>query len=372
MKNKILYIGGFELPDKNAAAQRVMANAKLLREIGFDVSFIGISKDVKTALSNVDGFESMPIPYPTGNIEWIHQICTFININRILERKPHYVILYNFPSIASLKILKACHKNGIKVIHDLTEWETVSGWSMRSIIRRADINLRMHYCIKKMDGVIAISKYLFDYYKNVTNCIFVPPTIDIQAEKWKRNSSNNSHNKIKLIYAGTAGYGCKDRLDYIIDALKGKEKLELTVIGMTKEEYERGYSLQVPDQVNVNFKGRLPHLDTIKAVQDADFQMLIRDNNKKNSAGFPTKFVESMACGTPIIATLSSNIGDFLKDGINGVVVSDSKQLEIIFSEISNIERKKITEMKLACRNNHSFDYHNYQSVFSNIFKSQS
>ena len=36
MNKSILYLGGFELPDKNAAAQRVMANAKLLREMGFD------------------------------------------------------------------------------------------------------------------------------------------------------------------------------------------------------------------------------------------------------------------------------------------------------------------------------------------------
>lgn len=28
---------------------------------------------------------------------------------------------------------------------------------------------------------------------------------------------------------------------------------------------------------------------TVKAVQDADFQFLIRDSNLKNNAGFPTK-----------------------------------------------------------------------------------
>ena len=62
----VLYLGGFELPDKNAAAQRVVANAKLLREMGFEVSFIGISKDIKNALAVVDGFVSTPVPYPIG------------------------------------------------------------------------------------------------------------------------------------------------------------------------------------------------------------------------------------------------------------------------------------------------------------------
>ena len=227
----------------------------------------------------------------------------------------------------------------------------------------------MHYCIKKMDGVIAISKYLFDYYKNYTNCILVPPTIDIQSEKWNRNICDASHYKIKLIYAGSAGYGCKDRIDYIIDALKGKDSLELTVIGMTQEEYEKGYLLQIPNSVNVRFKGRLSHLETIKAIQCADFQMLIRDNNRKNRAGFPTKFVESMACGTPTIATLSSNITDYLIDGVNGIIVSENRTLDTIFSEITSMSKERICAMKEVCRNNHVFDYRNYQSTFSNIFK---
>lgn len=43
-KGTILYIGGFELPDKNAAAQRVVANAKALRDLNYNVVFIGITK----------------------------------------------------------------------------------------------------------------------------------------------------------------------------------------------------------------------------------------------------------------------------------------------------------------------------------------
>ena len=43
---KVLYLGAFELPDKNAAAQRVISNGKLLREMGFEVTYVGISKDI--------------------------------------------------------------------------------------------------------------------------------------------------------------------------------------------------------------------------------------------------------------------------------------------------------------------------------------
>lgn len=47
-RNKILYIGGFELPDKNAAAQRVVSNAKLCRDLGYEVTLIGVDKSIKS------------------------------------------------------------------------------------------------------------------------------------------------------------------------------------------------------------------------------------------------------------------------------------------------------------------------------------
>ena len=85
MNKSILYLGGFELPDKNAAAQRVIANAKLLREMGFDISFIGISKDINNAPKVVEGFRSNPVPYPTGTKQWMHQIFTFIDVDYFIK-----------------------------------------------------------------------------------------------------------------------------------------------------------------------------------------------------------------------------------------------------------------------------------------------
>ena len=44
---KILYIGRFELPDKEATANRVVANAKLLRDLGHEVVLAGWSTEVE-------------------------------------------------------------------------------------------------------------------------------------------------------------------------------------------------------------------------------------------------------------------------------------------------------------------------------------
>ena len=42
-RGTVLYIGGFELPDKNAAAHRVLGIAKILKELGYSVEFMNKS-----------------------------------------------------------------------------------------------------------------------------------------------------------------------------------------------------------------------------------------------------------------------------------------------------------------------------------------
>ena len=91
-----------------------------------------------------------------------------------------------------------------------------------------------------MDGVIAISRYLYDYYKKYTNTILVPPTVDLTAGKWNRQRELSAGDKIKLVYAGSAGFGVKDRLDTIAKAIVKFPNMQFDVIGMTEGQYVSG------------------------------------------------------------------------------------------------------------------------------------
>lgn len=368
---RILYIGGFEMPDKNAAAQRVMANAMLLREMGFKISFIGPTKDRTKAISQFNGFNFNYIDYPSDLLSWMKYITTFVEADEILKYEPDYVVLYNFPSIASLKVMSICHKCKIKVIHDITEWETTNGWSVRNLVHKADIALRMRYCMKKMDGVIAISRYLYDYYKAYTNTILVPPTVDLNDTMFCRDRTLSASDRItKLVYAGCVVKSTsKDRLDLIIKEVNNFPNLQLDIVGVTKEQFRSvfGYDTFIND--NVIFHGRVPHKEAVKYVCEADFQLLIRDHSLKNTAGFPTKFVESISCCTPLIATNTSNICDYFQDEVNGFFVTEERPLDVILKTISHISVDEKVRMKVACRNITEFDYRNYAKEFSKIFK---
>ena len=97
--NSVLYIGGFDLPDKNAAAHRVLNNGKVLRELGYEVVFV------------------------TRHIEDV-KLCDVLivaNFSRISRKQMEFVKTY--------KMFKA---RGIRI-------ESVSGHEVESIFSADDI-----------------------------------------------------------------------------------------------------------------------------------------------------------------------------------------------------------------------------------------
>jgi hypothetical protein len=68
--------------------------------------------------------------------------------------------------------------------------------------------------------------------------------------------------------------------------------------------------------------GRIPRPQVLEELSKADFTVLMRSEEQRYAkAGFPTKFVESLATATPVIANSTSDLGMYLKDGENGYVV---------------------------------------------------
>ncbi|MGV8148985.1 MAG: hypothetical protein ACLKAK_10085 [Alkaliphilus sp.] len=78
MKKTVLYIGNFAFPLGNAAGKRVYANGKILKELGFEVIFIGTSKEIETFQTleetkrEYDGFTHYNLPYPRRSVDWLN------------------------------------------------------------------------------------------------------------------------------------------------------------------------------------------------------------------------------------------------------------------------------------------------------------
>lgn len=361
---RALYIGGFIMPDGNAAAQRVLGIAKVLRCLDYEVRFAGLQHHSRQPESGtVDGFDYIGYPYPQSPMDWFRYLTgRDYSIGEIKTFKPGIVILYNHPAFAIERIAKFCHKHGVKVIADVTEWYEASGNPVFKAVKGYDIKRRMKKSHLKLDGLICISRYLTDYYaaKKIP-VVNIPPLIDRKQSKWHQETDDNSKT-IKIVYAGSPG-ASKDRLDLILAGLDNqKDDFTFTVIGITHEQYINTWH-DTTIHPYARFLGRIPHEEVIRYLLDADYQIFLRPDTLANQAGFPTKFVETITSGTLPITNLSSNLEDFIGGNTkSGAIVIKSLSSKDITTAIQGAlirSRNELDAMK-SNLDSETFDFNRY------------
>ena len=289
------------------------------------------------------------------------------------------VILYNHPSISTKKICSFCHKKGIKVYADCTEWFDPKGFSAHNTIKRLDTWYRMKHVNKHLDGIITISSFLQNYYKKYgckTMC--VPPLIDLTQEKWAKSETIASltENGKHLIYVGNPGAGTKDKLTWIIKALKQVKvkrsdlHFNLDIVGMTEEQFNNVFKMSLAGYDFVRFHGRKPNIEALNFIKRSDYTIFLRENNLICTAGFPTKFSESLACGTPVLTNISSDLGKYLKDGVNGyeMNITSNEALTSSLEKALSLGREELKRMKEYCAKDNTFDYHSFVDEFAKMF----
>ena len=383
MKGKnVLYIGGFELPDKNAAAHRVLSNGKIVKELGHEVFYMGISNDPECNLDVIktksikDYGADYQTKYPTSKKEWLHYLSSISAVVSVIKSENIDVIIaYNYPALSLFKLNKYCKKNEIKLVADCTEWYVAEGNFVYRIIKGLDSFFRMRIIQPKLDGLIVISNYLFNYYsKKNKNIILVPPLVDLEDKKWKQSKENNKNNDTcSFIYAGSPDGKTKDHLGKIISAFKDvKKEFKFNILGITAEKYEEIWSdTPIPNSLkeSIHFYGRVSNSEVIKRLKESDFSIFIREENLITKAGFPTKFVEAISAGTPVLSNKCSNIEEYLIDGVNGffVDISNVSTLTSSLDFVLNCNRDKMEEMKLNCIKHNKFNYLEYNNEFKGL-----
>ncbi len=356
-KGRVLYVGGFELPDRNAAAHRVLNNAKILKMLGYDVVFCGVDNEI-TAFSNtpndVFGFESYPLPYPKSTKQWVKQMCDISAYTEILEKYPDikFIFAYNLHALPLARLLRLAKKKGIRLISDCTEWYGHK-FSIQptKFIKWLDTLLCMCGYHKKCDGMIAISNYLRDYYqKHIKSIIVLPPLVDLSDEKYSGEKRENK--TTTLVYSGSPA-ASKEALGEVVKCLNKFKNLnfKLRVVGVTRERFVEIYGIEPNDQ-KIDFLGRVSHIEALTEVKKADYSVIIRPRTRVTMAGFPTKFAEAISCGTAVIANDTSDLSSYLRDNKNGYIVS-LEDLEKDLYEIISSGEKPLVE-------NDTFDYKNW------------
>ena len=139
----------------------------------------------------------------------------------------------------------------------------------------------------------------------------------------KREWSNNE--KVKVLTCGQ--FIKRKHIDDVILACKDFNTIELTVIGSGKEK--------LPPYAN--FTGQLPHSKVLEKMRDSDIFILPSENET-----FGMVYLEAMASGCITVCRKNDGIDGIIKDGVNGFVCTDVK--EVLNRILSTPNKNKILE----------------------------
>ena len=380
----IIYIGAFRLPNLDAAAPRVLNNAKAFRALGHDVSFISwggayrkedLCKDGKYRVCGFEYRISGDLPLRGSIIERIEtKLFRGQKSIKILKSmpKPDLIIIYNAVNSFSKRMIKYCKKNGIKLANDVNEWYDNNELHLTDILPNY---INMTHTQHKIRNKIVISSFLNNYYTESNNVI-IPPLCDPEETKWSATVEDERvkpFDGITLIYAGNPAK--KDCIHSVINAVntlanEGKA-IRFLILGFTREAYMKQHAQSLLNTIlheNVLFLGCVSQ-DLVPAYyKKADFMVLLREPNRKSMAGFPTKFAESMTSGVPVITNSTSDLNKYVVDGKTGFMVEGYDYNSVLFTlkySVLTIKKEDINDMKSYVRkSNGAFDWRNRVNDF--------
>lgn len=338
----IAYVAPVAIPEGGAAARRIIGNAKALVCAGFDVVIVSgqrpgpdgaefeLAPHIRCVSVNERDAEHLP-----KALRYARYAVMGSRSRRWLDAQaelPRAVILYSGYSPYLLQFTGWARRRGVALLFDAVEWyaaPNLLAFLLSPYLWNTEFALRV--LIPRLDGVVAISRALEHYYEaRDVPVVRVPPLIDPD-EFAPSLPLADSRGRMRLAYAGSPGR--KDLIDIVIEAViqcdGGSGRLLLEIVGLSEDELRRRKPLLrrkgvIPDCLVAH--GRVSHARAMELVGRADFTVFLRHPNRVSTHGFPTKFVESLAAGTPVIANITSDLADHLRDGETGLVCAEPTQ----------------------------------------------
>lgn len=364
----ILYVGRFTTP-KDAASLRVFGIAKALSEKNHHIEFLCTEEYSKTEITQ-NGFKykyvfNKQISKPLLFKEW----CTGSRTAKIISKSAQEssidaIILYNATAIQTRKILSICKKHNILLYSDVTEWYEIGhGKGLAASLYAWLVIARIRNCDNKVNGVIAISDYLNDYYlKRKIKVIKIPPLFCYEPQ----NTAANGNDVPTFLYAGNPG--TKDELNMIIESavnINSREsKIKLVFIGTKKPKNAENLLKH-----NIVFLPKCSNSETIKQLKKADFTFLFRREATFAKAGYSTKLAESLYNGVPVLCNAIGGADLDIKHGYNGIKIEELSEQSVLkgLKEALDLSGAQLKELKenSADFGSKKYFYQNYCDVLS-------
>jgi len=377
-----LYITTEKFISGNASATRIITFCKILSDLEKEVVVFSLDEVRPNKLKIYQ--DIMYLSLRSESVSLISKVLNYVLFQKRLKKeikkadknnKIEGFFFYNIPLNAVFFLKKYAKKNKIKIFHDSVEWYSPQQFKWGKLaLPYISKNLLNKYFIDTQIAVFAISKYLENHFhaKGIRSTR-IPIMLDMSEIKHDKIITND---KLCLMYAGSPGK--KDYLKEIINglsalSLENLNHVELHVFGVTIAQLinECGVSSKTVEICGKSLiaYGRVTRESVLQHLPKADFTVLLRPSELRYAmAGFPTKVVESLATGTPLICNLSSDLGDYLNDGENCLIVencSSTSFRKVLEKALAlSVEEKKVFSKNARETAEKHFDYNNYLEQF--------
>lgn len=378
----VVFVVPSNFPNGDAAAVRDLAFAKIYQELGYKTILIGMGRESKYGV--YEGIEYYSL-YATKSriVDHIKQFIDYKSrctscINNIVAKERHLPSVIHINDINEKMVthlVKFAKRNGnIPIIHDSTEWYSPCEFKFGKIDKAYILKNRTNRKVIRLPiKVIAISSYLEKHFiSKGLETIRVPVIMDVMNSPISINDSD----LINLIYAGSPA--TKDYLKEIVEAIvqlepDKQERIRFHVLGVDEKQLlDLSDMSYLPQCIKVY--GRVPREKVIELMLKMDFSLLLRPSDERyTKAGFPTKSVEAMSHGVAMICNISSDLGLYLENGKNSVVVSEcsTEAFKNALLSVLTLKREDINVIKNNARKlaEMQFDYRSYSSYIDRLIR---
>ncbi len=358
----VAYVGPFPFPEGAAASQRVLGVARALAMSECRVVVVagqprpdGVASSViddRVSCEQVIEFDprwgalrrarQMCLSYGQATTAWLREQPTL----------PAAVIVYGASAPFLQRVCRWGKAHEVPVVADVVEWYSASQVGGRWAPLYWEYEYSMRHIVPRCNGVIAISDFLSRYYGPLGRPVVrIPPVLDTTQVQIGENR-RQSGAAVSLVYAGMPGR--KDLLGNVLRALRDVDpegkRIRLRIAGPSEAVVQHLFPRYPARAVEV--MGRRGHSEVLKLVRESDYSVLLRPDARYAHAGFPTKAVESMACGTPLICNLTSDLGEHVHHGISGMVCTDDSPSACarVLEQVAALSIERHRDMRRAAR----------------------
>ena len=352
---RLLYIGAIQLPVRDAASIRVYNIGYAIKQSGHSVDYLCLESYGSEPTAWGDSSYHYVFLKEPSSTEKMHELLfgsrALAKLKELCQEKRYdAVILYNTTSFIENKIIKYCRREHIRVYADVTEWYEVrtpkSKKDLFPYVNALSVDRRIRKLDQRLDGVIAISRYLYDYYSKLgVNVIRIPPIFH-----YERHFLDTDGDCKTILYAGSPAVG-KDETGILIDAVKAVNResvvLKLVFVGVNRPE-----DADALEKYGISFRPRCNTDQVIEYVRSSDFTVLFRQEKRFAKAGYSTKVAESLFNGVPVLCNEIGGTDTDIENMKNGIKIKGLSMDDVYagLQQMARLSREESAELRRNCR----------------------